>query len=333
MDPNGPPIPLSPENILEMANAFQRSRVLLTAVELGLFTVLGERRLSSAEIATACKTDARATDRLCNALCALGLLVKSGATYGNTLAAAQFLARDSADYLAGLDHTANMFRSWGTLTQAVRKGTQVLDSGLQEREQPWFNAFIRAMHHRAKHSAAALVALLDLSGVKRVLDVGGGSGAYAIAFAQAKPDIAAVILDLPQVVPLAQTYVEEAGLGSRVRARVCDYLTDDFGRGYDLVFFSAIVHINAPDKNQQLINKAYAALNPKGKIVVQDFVMDEDRTTPARGALFALNMLVQTTDGDTYTTSEVSGWFAAAGAKNIRRIDSGPDTAMIVGEK
>lgn len=323
----------TPEAILETANAYQRSRALLTGVELGVFTALGDRKLSSQEIAAACDADPRAMDRLCNALCSLGLLVKEGDLFGNTLAAARRLCRDSVDFLAVLEHTSNMFQSWATLTKAVRKGGHVYDKELKERDQDWFTAFIRAMHHHALKTAAEVASVLDLSGVERMVDVGGGSGAFSIAFAQAKPGLTAVVLDLPQVVPQTQAFVEKAGLGDRVRARICDYLTEDFGRGYDLALLSSIVHIHSPAVNQQLINKAYAALNPKGVIVIRDFIMSEDRLSPAHGALFALNMLVNTADGDTYPEAEIAAWLTTAGCKSVRRIEGDPDATLLVGQK
>jgi predicted O-methyltransferase YrrM len=332
--PGAHAIPLdTPEAILDMANAYQRSRVLLTGVELGVFTALGERKLGSAEIATAVEADQRGVDRLCNALVSLGLLVKEGDLFGNTLAAARYLSRDSVEYLGTLGHASNLFMNWATLTKAVRKGGQILDAGLKERDERWFTTFIGAMRHRGKFAAAEVAALLDLSNVTRMADVGGGSGAFSIAFAQANPKLTAVVLDLPQVVPMAQAYIEEAGLGDRVRTRICDYLHDDFGRGYDLLLFSSILHINAPTVNQQLINKAYAALNPKGVIVVRDFLLSEDRTAPARGALFALNMLVNTAEGDAYTESEIAGWLSNAGCASVRRVEGGADATLLIGQK
>ncbi len=324
---------LSPQGILEMASGFQRSRVLLTACELGLFTALEEGARSAAEVARALGTDGRATDRLMNALCPLGLLEKRGGRFANTPLAARFLVQGKPDYLANLLHTAHLWQPWSTLTEAVRRGRSVMARAVKGHDAVWLRAFIAAMHWRACQHAPGVVAALDLSGVSRVLDVGGGSGAYAMAFARAKGDLQAVVFDLPGVVPLADEYVRQGGLSDRVRTLAGDFEVDALGSGFDLVFLSAILHGNAPAQNRALLRKGAAALTPGGRLVVQDFIMDEDRTAPAFGALFALNMLVGTDGGDTYTESEVREWMEAAGLANIVRKDTAFGTTLLTGAK
>jgi ubiquinone/menaquinone biosynthesis C-methylase UbiE len=324
---------LSPEAILEMASAFQRSRVLLTACELDLFTVLGEARRSSAEVARALGTDERATDRLMNALCAIGLLQKSEGRFSNTPPAARFLVRGGPDFLANLGHIAHLWDTWSTLTQAVREGRSVQARPVKAHGAEWFRAFIAAMHWRATRHAPQVVASLDLGGVSRVLDVGGGSGAYAMAFARARGDIHAVVFDLPAVVPLAEEYIRHGGLADRVKTVAGDFEADPLGGAFDLAFLSAILHGNSAAQNRALLRKAAEALNPRGQLVVQDFIMAEDRTTPAFGALFALNMLVGTEAGDTYTESLVRGWMEEAGLGHVVRQDTAFGASLMIGRK
>jgi len=320
-------------DILELAMAFQRSRVLLTASELDLFSVLGAERRSAAEVARSIGADPRATDRLMHALCALGLLEKQGERFANTAAAARFLVRGAPEYMGGLGHAAHLWDSWGTLTPAVRRGGSVLAAPVGERGEAWLTAFIAAMHWRGQQHARGIVGRLELSGVSRVLDVGGGSGVYAMAFARAKAGLSAVVLDLPQVIPLTQRYIRAEGLGERVGTVAGDYLAGELGEGYDLVFLSAIIHSNSPEENRALIRKGAAALNPAGQLVVQDFIVDEDRTGPPFAVLFALNMLVGTAAGDTYTESDVRGWMMAAGLSQVARTDTEVGTALIVGRR
>ncbi len=330
----------TPEGIMTLATAFQRSRILLTAVDLGVFTALSSlsgasgdpgEPVSSAEVAERIKADPRATDRLLNALTAMGLVRKEHGLFSNTELSELFLVEGREDYLATLRHTSSLYQSWATLTEAVRKGGSVEDSSAPFHDEARTQAFIEAMHRRALKSAPGLAAKLDLTGVGRLLDVGGGSGVYAMAFARAKPGLSATVYDLPPVVKLAERYIREAGMAGRVSTRAGDYRKDDLGLGYDLAFFSAVAHINSPEMNRQLMRKAAQALNDGGRIVIQDFVMEPDRVLPERGAMFALNMLVNTTAGDTYTEDEISSWLAEAGCRHIERIDSGPGTAMIVG--
>jgi len=325
------PADTSPQPLLELASAFQRSRALLTAVELGVFAVLGEDGHTSTQVAQALGTADRATDRLLNALCALGLLAKREGRFFNGPLAARYLVRGRPEYLAGLMHTAHLWETWGTLTEAVRLGRYVVSHLLEARGPDWIRAFIGAMHWRACQQAPGVVALLDLSRVARLLDVGGGSGGYAMAFARARPALRAVVFDLPHVIPLARDYIGQEGLGDRVETVPGDFSTDSLGGGFDLVFLSAILHGYAPGQNRQLLRKCAEALTPGGQLVVQDFIMEEDRTHPAFGALFALNMLVGTEGGDTYTEAEVREWVEAAGLGDIVRRDTAFGTTLIIG--
>jgi 2-polyprenyl-3-methyl-5-hydroxy-6-metoxy-1,4-benzoquinol methylase len=316
-----------------MATAFQRSRVLLTAHELDLFTVLGETWKSSTEVARALGTDARATDRLMNALCCLGLLEKRDGRFSNSPPASRFLVRGKPEFLAGLMHTAHLWETWNTLTDVVRQGGSVVSGAIQDRGEEWLRAFIAAMHWRGRQHAPDVIALLDLSGVSRVLDVGGGSGVYAMAFARAKPDLSAVVFDLPSVVPMTQEYIAKGGLSDRVMTTSGDYEADELGRGFDLVFLSAIIHSNSERGNRGLLRKCTDALKPEGQLVVQDFIVDEDRRGPPFAVLFALNMLVGTESGDTYTESEVRDWMREASLSNITRKDTEFGTTLLTGRK
>lgn len=319
--------------ILELANAFQRSRVLLTAYELGLFTVINDEWRTSAEVAEAIDTDARATDRLMNALTALGFLEKRDGRFTNSPAAARFLVKGRPEYMAGLAHTARLWQTWSGLTRAVRTGTGAVGDEVNQRGEDWLRAFIGAMHWRARQMADGLVALLDLTGASRVLDVGGGSGAFSMAFVRARQGISAVVFDVPNVVPLTKNYVESAGYGAQISTLVGDYRHDDLPRGFDLVFLSAIVHANSAAENRGLIRKCAAATDPGGQVVVADQIMNEDRTAPLMGAMFALNMLVSTGAGDTYTESEVRGWMEEAGLRNVTRKDTPFNNTLVIGRK
>ena len=321
----------APEQLDAMAQGFRQSRILFTAYELDLFTAIGEGAATSVEAAARIGADARATDRLMNALATMGLLGKAGGTFTNTPLGTRFLVRGAADFMSNLGHAAGLYGRWASLTEAVRSGGTVLEpvtGDAAERE-----AFIEAMHRRAVKTADHLIAHIDLEGVGRVLDVGGGSGVYSMAFCRARDGLSAVVLDLPEVTPLTRAYVAEGGFAGRVDTVDGDYLECGFGGGFDLVFFSAIVHSNAPDENRLLMEKAFAALEPGGRIAVQDFVMDETRMEPAAGAVFALNMVVNTRAGDTFTEGEIAGWLTDAGCENIVRCDTGPVTAMMVGGK
>lgn len=321
----------SAASIMEMATAFERSRPLLTAFELELFTALASEARTSGEVAAAIAAEPRATDRLMNALSAMGLLEKADGRFRNSPAAERYLVKGSPEYLGGLGHTNNLWETWSRMTDVVRAGHPSWLGDTDTRGEAWLRPFIAAMHGRARQNAGQVIAMLDLEEVSRVLDVGGGSGAYAMAFARARRGISAVVFDLPKVVPLTRMYTQQDGLAAEIGTVEGNYLTDPLGEGFDLVFMSAVIHSNSADGNRTLFAKAARALVPGGQLVVQDFLIDEDRSGPLQPALFALNMLVGTPAGDTYTESEVSEWMTAAGFGGIRRLDTPFGTNLVIG--
>jgi 3-hydroxy-5-methyl-1-naphthoate 3-O-methyltransferase len=324
---------LSPAPIMELAIAFQRSRTLLTAFELELFTALESEPRTSDEVAAALGTEPRATDRLMNALTALELLEKQEGRFRNAAVAAKFLVKGRPDYLGGLGHTNHLWDTWSRLTPVVRAGRAEGIGETAGQGDEWLRPFIAAMHARARQSAGQVVAMLDLDGVSRVLDVGGGSGAYAMAFVRARRGISAVVFDLPKVVPLTRMYTAQEGLAAEVSMVAGNYLEDPLGEGFDLVFMSAVIHSNDAKANRMLFRKAAKALTPGGQLVVQDFLINEDRGGPLQPALFALNMLVGTPAGDTYTESEVRAWMVDAGFHEVVRVDTPVGTNLMIGRR
>jgi len=322
-----------PDDLQQTINGFRESRVLLTAIELDTFTAVGDGA-DAPTVARRLGTDARATEALLNALVALGLLAKRDATFTNTPVAARYLA-DGAEHdsRAALMHTAHLWARWSTLTDCVRRGTSVTLDRASRRDAEWTEAFIAAMHKNARLRAPLVVRAVGLEGVRRVLDIGGGSGAYAIAFAQATPELTAEILDVASVVPIAQRHIDAAGLATRVRTRVGDLHDDRYGTGYDLVFVSAICHMNSPEENRAMFAKILAALAPSGRIVIQDFVLDADKTGPKTGALFALNMLVGTRAGSAYSEDEYAGWLREAGFASARRVPLAGPTDLLIAQR
>ncbi|MBA4407721.1 acetylserotonin O-methyltransferase, partial [bacterium] len=197
----------------------------------------------------------------------------------------------------------------------------------------WLESFIGAMHYRGIKEAKLTSMLLDLSKVNHMLDVGGGSGAFAMEFIKKNPNMNAVVFDLPNVIPITGRYVAEERMTEKFSFLSGNYLTNDLGNGYDLILLSAIVHINSLEENNMLIKKCYDSLNNGGQIVIKDWVMNEDRTEPAGGAYFALNMLVGTERGDTYTETEMKNWFTNAGIKKIERKDTSFGSSLMIGHK
>lgn len=322
-----------PDEITVPLRAFMESRVLLTALELDVFTAVGAGATAAA-VASSSGTDAGATGRLLDALASLGFLEKREGVFTNAPLAARFLARGSRDDARdALKHNLSLWRRWSTLTEAVRAGHAVGVTEMADRGDDWTVPFIAAMHRGAAERAPLVVRTVGTEGVARMLDVGGGSGAYSIAFARARETLRAEILDLPAVLPIAEGHIAEAGLAGRVSTRVGDLRTDDLGSGYDLVLLSSICHMLGPEENRGLLTRAARALAPGGRVVVSDFVLDEDGTAPRQAVLFSLNMLVGTPSGRSYRESEYRAWLEEAGLVGIERVRLRGPAHLVIGRR
>ncbi len=322
-----------PDPLLQTIRAFQESRVILTAIELDVFSAVAAGNGTAADIARRVGADARATGMLLNALAALRLVDKRGDTYANTPAASRYLAAGGADdSRAALMHTAHLWTPWSRLTDSVRAGTAV---GTEEdgRAPDRTEAFIAAMHKNAAERADAVVRGAALEGARTMLDIGGGSGAYSIAFAKALPQLRLDLLDLPSVTRIAERHIVAAQLQDRIRVRPGDLRTDPLGRNYDAILISAICHMLSPEENQDLLGRCFAAAAPGGRVIIQDFILDASKTSPKAGALFALNMLVGTRAGSSYSEPEYAEWLRAAGFAQITRVTLPGPTGLMIGVK
>ena len=319
------------DTFIQKLRAYQDSRILLTAIELDLFNAVGADAPAE-EIAERLDTDPRATEMLLNALVAVEMLKKRDGLFTSTPMAAQYLTAGSPDNERDAwMHSVNQWARWSRLTSCIRTGKAPVLPEIGARGESWIRAFIAAMHRNAAGRAPQLVETVGASTVTRMLDIGGGSGAYSIAFALANPDLHAEVFDLPEVLPIAQGHIDDAGLTGRVVTRAGDLRRDDFGDGYDLILLSAICHMFGEDGNRDMLRRAYRALAPAGRVAIQDFVLEEDKTAPRMGAVFALNMLVSTHGGNSYSHEEYTGWLKEAGFRDVRRHWPGEPTGLIVG--
>ena len=312
---------MNPNTIREFASSFQKSRILLSGFELDIFTNIEESSITCNQISHNLNLDEHACERLMNALVSLGFLKKQNKLFFNTAESSAFLSRKSPDYLGGLMHSNHLWNTWSNLTKVIKTGVSAHPDEINSRGEDWLTPFITAMHDRAKKQAPLQLASIDLSEIKSILDIGGGSGAYSMEFASRKPSIDATVFDLPNVVPITKVFLEKEGFSDKVKTYAGDYTTDDLPGGFDMVFLSAIIHSNSLEVNADLIKKCFGSLNKNGRIVIQDWIMNNDRTQPTPGAVFAINMLVGTESGDCYTEPEVTEMLSAAGFKDISRTE------------
>ena len=301
-----------------LSRAFMESRVLLTGAELDLFSLLVAAPLTVEQIAERIGANRRALTILLDALAAMGLLIKRDGCYQAEPSAARLLSADSPDsILPIIQHNVDLWERWGRLTGKVAG----------PRKPDWsMRAFIGAMHAIARPLATRIVQLVNPAGARRLIDVGGGSGSYTLAFLEAVPGMRATIFDQPEVIEMARERVGAAGMLERVALVAGDFESDPLPAGHDLVFVSAIIHQNSPAENVALFRKIFAALDPGGRVVVRDHVLSPDRTQPRSGALFAVNMLVGTEGGNSYTEAEIREALTEAGFAGARLIH--PDERM-----
>ncbi len=312
------------EKLLAVVGGFHQACVLIAAAELDVFTLLHGRAMDAGSLAREIQGDPRATAILLDALAAMRLLVKRDGVYEVPADVANLLTETGGNCRLGMvRHQGNCLRRWGQLARVVRTGRPIEDEvsirGAQEDQV----SFIRAMHEISDPVAAQLVASLEPLQFQHLLDLGGASGTWTIPFLQLHASARVTIFDLPEVIPMAENLLKRLGLTDRVRLVPGSFYTDDLPAGADLVWVSAIVHQNSREQNRALFRKVFAALVTGGRILIRDFVMDESRTNPPMGALFAVNMLVATPAGGTFTFSELRNDLAAAGFGDSRFLRRG----------
>lgn len=317
--------------IMSRAGAFMQSRTILSAAELDLFTYLQHRPVTAAELAADRNLDERALTRLLDCLTTLDLLKKTAGRYTPT-EEGLLISSDHPDSLLPMVlHHNSIWDNWSNLTATLRQGAnpelkQILGSDNQKETE----AFIGAMHVIGKKMAGDIAAGCSLGAYKKLLDIGVGSGIYTIAFLKENPRMEAIVFDFESVIPITAKWIESEGLGSRVSLHCGDFYTDELPGGCDLALLSAIIHQNSPDENIALFKKIHSALEPGGTLLIRDHIMDDDRTSPPLGAMFALVMLVNTPSGDTYTFDEVRNMLQKAGFDKAALIRSGENMDCVV---
>ncbi|MFB3817174.1 MAG: methyltransferase [Candidatus Methylomirabilales bacterium] len=316
--------PWTPDAVMDLLRGFHAACVIAAAAELDVFTRLHAAPAGAAELARGLACDVRATTILLDALAALQLLDKRDGVYAVPADVAAVLAEGGSQCLLGMArHLGNCLRRWARLGEVVQTGAPVLDEVSVRGKQEDLASFIRAMHEVSAPLAPRLIESLGPPAFRHVLDLGGASGTWTIPFLRARPDARATIFDLPEVIPMAKRAMQAAGMAHRVRLVAGNYETDELPSGCDLAWVSAIVHQNSRAQNRAMFARACRALEPGGRILIRDILVDGSRTAPVMGALFAVNMLVGTPGGGTYTFDELREDLEAAGFTDARLVRRG----------
>ena len=232
-------------------------------------------------------------------------------------------------------HHHHLVEGWSRLDEAVTTGTSVRKRSSHEADNIERESFLMGMFNVASLSAPRIAAQIDLSGSSHLLDLAGGPGTYAIHFCIQNPALKATIFDLPTTRPFAEQTVNKFGLTERILFKGGDITTDELGTGYDVVWISQLLHSESPDSSSAIIKKAVTALKPGGLLLIQEFILDDNKVAPLHPALFSLNMLIGTPSGQAYSQKEITGMMLDADLNNIRRlaIDLPIGAGIIAGER
>jgi ubiquinone/menaquinone biosynthesis C-methylase UbiE len=323
--------------VFELEWAFAPSRVLATGLQLGVFSQMAAGSRTVESIARAVGATERGVRMLMDSLTALELINKQNGEYTLTPTAAQFLVRESPDYMGAAMEGDAVWKAWGGLTEAIRTGRPTHRMEQQPGAEDFYPQLIKALHvlnsGLSKQAAEVLGAGTSHRGMK-VVDVGCGSAVWSIAIAEADPEAHVTAQDFPGVLETTRHYLRRHGVESRYDFLPGDLKTVDFGEGrFDLALLGHIVHTEGEDSSRKLFRRLHRALRPGGRVAIVDMIPNNDRTGPVFPVLFALNMLVNSTEGDTFSLADYERWFVEAGFANVEAADIGFHSPLIIGTK
>jgi len=308
------------KTLREIWGGFRSARVLITANNYRIFDYLTKPQ-SARAISHQLKTDFRATEILLDALTGIELLKKSAKEYTNTSLSNRFLVK-GAPYYQGdiIRHADYLWKNWSALDEVVETGKPIQRSRDYE-------AFVLGMHNLGTLKARDVIKAIGLRRVRTALDLGGGPGTYSIVMA--KRGVQVTLFDHPEAIEIAKKIIDKEEVKG-INFIGGDFVGDDIGRGYDLIFISQVFHSYSADGNLLILRKCAKSLSRQGRIVIQEFYMSENRTYPVQSALFSVNMLVNTLAGRCYSPGEIKKWLSNSGLKTIceKRMD---DTVLIMG--
>ncbi len=323
------------QEILDLMRTFQQPEVVLAAHRLGVFDAIGIESLNGVDVASRIKASRRGTIILLDALVGMGLLLKVAGCYRNTEVGRVALCSDGSDSIINaLNHVEELIDSWRRLPESVVSGRS---NKLEDRKfsnNPEVNAaFIGAMAEMGRPNGRIIAENVDLGERKLLLDVGGGPGAYSEEILRLNPGMRAVVADLPITIETARGHVAKGGFADRIDFLAADIYDDpkaDLGSGFDVALISNVLHMEGEAQNRQLLHKVKGAMLPGAVLLVHETIIDDDHTTPLDRALFAVNMLVNTERGNSYSFNEMKSWLKDAGFVDVEFIDCFEKPALIM---
>jgi ubiquinone/menaquinone biosynthesis C-methylase UbiE len=330
---------VTPERIRQVMWGYAPPLILEAAIRHRVFDVLDGGPKTAEEVEDATGASVRGLSAIMNALVALNFLTKDAqGRYALTPESAAFLVSTKPGFQGGmiLHCSEQLIPKWLRLNEIVATGRPVEAVNQERQGGDFFHKFVEDIFPMSYGSAQKLAATLDLDGSGQplsVLDLAAGSGVWGITMAQSSPRVRVTAVDWPEVIPVTRKTVARLGLMKRFQFIAGDLLAADFGRNHAVATLGHILHSEGEERSRALLRKTFAALAGGGTIAVAEFLVNDERTEPLVGLLFAVNMLVNTDCGDTYSFGEISAWLAEAGFVNPRTLEVPGPSPLILATK
>ncbi|MEE8379520.1 MAG: methyltransferase [Gammaproteobacteria bacterium] len=309
--------PLDPMAVMRLSSAYWHSSVIHVAQQMDLFTRLADGGKTANELAKLCEADPRGIEMLTIACIGLGLVEKRGDQFFNSALADTFLVKSSPRFQGGI---VSMFDAWvpawASLGEAVKKGMPVVEKQ-HDKGPEQTRMYIMGMLYRGIPQAELLAAELPLIDKNNLLDVAGGPGIFSIMFCKQNPQLSAKVLDLPQTLSITQEIIAQYHAEDKVSTQSGDYLSDDFGKSYDVVLLSSMINQEGPEVVRDIMAKSYRAMESGGLLIVQEQLLNDQKTGPLLAVLIGLNQLIHTPAGRVYNGQELAEIATSVGFRQI----------------
>lgn len=329
---------VTPERILQIAWGYAPPMIVEAAIRNKIFDTLDGGPKTAAEVATAGGATERGVRMLLDALTAMELIGKQGETYSLTPESSAFLVSKKRSFQGGifLHLSKHILPGWMKLTDIVRNGRPAVSVNQQAGGAEFFAGLVEEILPMSYPSAQALAAALKLEDAKEpvsVLDVAAGSGVWSIALAQRSPQVKVTAVDWPPVIAVTRKVTAKFGVSERYQFVESDLLKADFGSGHHIATLGHIIHSEGEARSRELLGKVFNALAPGGTVVIAETMPNDDRAGPLFALLFAVNMLVSSDQGNTYTLGEMTGWLKSAGFTDVRTIPAPAQSPLVLATK
>ena len=330
---------VTPERLMQLMWGYAPPLILEAALRHRVFDVLDNGPKTADEVEEATGASARGLTAVMNALVGLSFLTKDAlGRYALTPESAAFLVSNKPGFQGGLilHCSEQLIPKWLRLNEIVATGRPVQAVNQEQLGGDFFHKFVEDIFPMSYGSAQKLAATLNLDGVGEpisVLDLAAGSGVWGITLAQNSPRVRVTAVDWPEVMPVTRKTVARFGLMKRFRFVPGDLLAVDFGRNHAVATLGHILHSEGEERSRALLRKTFNAMAPGGTVAVAEFLVNDERTEPLVGLLFAVNMLVNTDSGSTYSFREITAWLGDAGFVNPRALDAPGPSPLILATK